>query len=238
VRTSQFQNKLLRSLDANEIERLCLRPTTLPLRQELESPGNLIQNLFFIEDGFASMTTTFHDGAQVEVAIFGYDSAVGTSALLGAKRSLNHVYMQLGGHGFYCPIKVARKEFRLYGRFHELVLLDTQAHLTTARQTAGCNARHEVEERLASWLLFCADRARSNKFTISHEFLAEMLGSTRPTVSVAAASLRNRGLIEYCRGTMRILDHRRTEERACECYHVLKEHFAGSSTECDIGSAF
>lgn len=237
MRTSPFQNKLLRSLDASAIERLGLRPTTLPHRQELESPGKLVHNLIFIEDGFASMTATFHDGAQVEVAIFGYESVIGTSALLGTKRSLNRVYMQLGGHGFYTPIKAAEKEFDLHGRFHGLVLRDAQAQLTAARQTAGCNARHEVEERLASWLLHCADRAKSDKFTISHEFLAQMLGSTRPTVSIAAAALRHRGLIEYCRGTMRILDHKRTEQRACECYHLLKEHF-GSSTESNVGSTF
>lgn len=225
MRTSSFQNKLLNYLDASAIERLYLRPTTLPLRQELESPGSPIQNLFFIEDGFASMTTAFHDGAQVEVAIFGYESVVGTSALMGVKRSLNRTYMQLAGHGFYCPMKVARKEFDRYEGFHDLILRDAQAHLTRARQAAGCNARHEVEERLASWLLLCADRAKSDRFTISHEFLAEMLGSTRPTVSLAAATLRNGGLIDYSRGTMRILDHRRTEERACECYRVLKEHF-------------
>jgi CRP-like cAMP-binding protein len=237
VRTSPFQNKLLRNLDASAIERLDLRPTTLLLRQELESPGKLVNNLFFIEDGFASMTATFHDGAQVEVAIFGYESVVGTSALLGIKRSQNRVYMQLGGHGFYCPIKAARKEFELHARFQDLVLRDAQAQLTTARQAAGCNARHEVEERLASWLLLCAARARSDSFTISHEFLAQMLGSTRPTVSIAAAALRHRGLIEYCRGSMRILDHERTEQRACECYHVLRAHFGGS-TESDGGSTF
>jgi hypothetical protein len=154
VRTSSFQNKLLRNLDASAIERLGLRPTTLPLRQELESPCTLVDNLIFIEDGFASMTATFHDGAQVEVAMFGYESVVGTSALLGTKRSLNRVYMQLGGHGFYSPIKAARKEFELHARFHGLVLRDAQAQLTTARQAAGCNARHEVEERLASWCSF------------------------------------------------------------------------------------
>lgn len=237
MRTSPFQNNLLRNLDASAIERLGLRPTALPLRQELESPGNLVHNLIFIEDGFASMTATFHDGAQVEVAMFGYESVIGTSALLGIKRSSNRVYMQLGGHGFYSHIKAAAKEFDLHDRFHGLVLRDAQAQLTIARQAAGCNARHEVEERLASWLLFCADRARSDKFTISHEFLAQMLGSTRPTVSMAAAALRHRGLIEYCRGTMRILDHKRTEQRACECYQVLKEHF-GRSTESAVSSTF
>ena len=228
---------MLRNLDASAIERLDLRPTALPLRQELESPGKLVNNLFFIEDGFASMTTTFHDGAQVEVAIFGYESVVGTSALLGIKRSLNRVYMQLGGHGFHCPIQAARKEFELHARFHDLVLRDSQAQLTTARQAAGCNARHEVEERLASWLLLCAARARSDTFTISHEFLAQMLGSTRPTVSIAAAALRHRGLIEYCRGSMRILDHARTEQRACECYQIMRAHLGGI-TESDGGSTF
>jgi hypothetical protein len=104
LRTRPFQNKLLRNLDAGAIDRLGLRPTTLPLRQELESPGSLVHNLIFIEEGFASMTATFHDGAQVEVAMFGYESVVGTSALLGSKRSPNRVYMQLGGMMVFIPL--------------------------------------------------------------------------------------------------------------------------------------
>ena len=102
---AHFRNKLLRNLDASAIERLDLRPTTLPLRQELESPGKLVNNLFFIEDGFASMTATFHDGAQVEVAIFGYESVVGTSALLGIKRSQNHasIYATPRSWFLHCP---------------------------------------------------------------------------------------------------------------------------------------
>ncbi len=224
MRASLFKNKLLQNLDASSIQRLSLRPVTLELRYEMALLGSPIENLFFIEEGIGSMTTTFSDGSQVEVGLFGYESVIGVSALMGAKHSLNRVYMQLAGHGFSSPMNLARKEFALCGRFQHLALYYVQAQLTQATQSAGCNAKHHIEERLARWLLLCADRARADNFSISHEFLASMLGSTRPTVSLAAAALRENGLIEYSRGVIRILHHKRLEQRACECYRVVKDY--------------
>jgi CRP-like cAMP-binding protein len=149
VHSGSFKNKLLQNLDQEVIERLCLRPVTLELRHEIEYPGSTIDNLFFIEEGIGSMTTTFKDGFQVEVGLFGYESVIGVSALMGTRRSLNRVYMQLAGSGFSCPVEVARKEFERNGDFHRLALRYVQAQLTQATQSAGCNARHELPQRLA-----------------------------------------------------------------------------------------
>jgi CRP-like cAMP-binding protein len=120
-------------------------------------------------------------------------------------------------------MKAATKEFELGGRFQHLALRYVQAQLTQATQFAGCNAKHQLKERLARWLLLCADRARCDRFSISHEFLAYMLGSTRPTVSLAAAALKARGLIKYSRGVITILDRKGLERKACECYHVVRD---------------
>jgi len=158
------------------------------------------------------------------VGMFGYESVIGVSALMGTKRSLNRVYTQIAGHGYSCPVEVGRKEFRLGGAFQDLALRYVQAQLVQAVQSAGCNAKHNFEQRLARWLLICADRAHNDTFLMSQQFLADMLGSTRPTVSMTAAHLKDEGLIEYTRGVIHILDVPGLEERACECYHIIKNH--------------
>lgn len=221
---AQFRNKLLNHLDDETIARLELRPVKLERAREIEAPGNTIDNLFFLETGIGSMTTTFQDGSQVEVGMFGYESVMGASALIGTMRSLNRVYMQMEGHGHACRASVAKREFARYGRFNELVLRYVQAQLVQASQTAGCNAKHECDQRLARWLLLCNDRAESNVLPLTHEFLADMLGTSRPTVTQAAQMLQGRGLIEYSRGTVRILDVTGLERVSCECYRVVKDH--------------
>ncbi len=122
-----FKNSILRSLDPETIARLQLKPLTLQSGREIENPGEPIEHLIFIEDGIGSMTNTFKDGFQVEVGMFGYESVMGASALMGTRRSLNKVYMQMSGHGLSCRMPLATLEFQRYGRFHDLVLRSVQA---------------------------------------------------------------------------------------------------------------
>ena len=220
----KFRNTLLEALDSDSIERLHLHPLDFEVEHELEFPGSLIDHLYFVEEGMASMTTTFRDGSQVEVGMFGYESVVGVSALMGTKRSLNRVYTQIAGSGYSCPVESARKEFDRGDLFQKLLLRYVQAQLVQVIQSAGCNAKHTFDERLARWLLICADRARCERFKMSQQFLSEMLGSTRSTMSISATQLKHEGLIEYTRGTIHILDRPGLERRACECYRVIKEH--------------
>jgi CRP-like cAMP-binding protein len=220
----RFINALLYALDAEVIARLHLRPVNFELEHELEYPGSLIEYLYFIEAGMASMTTTFKDGSQVEVGMFGYKSVVGVSALMGSKRSLNRVYTQIAGRGYASPVEDAREEFARGGSFQQLALAYVQAQLVQVIQLAGCNATHSFEQRLARWLLICADRARCDTFRMSHEFLSEMLGSTRSTMSITAAQLRHEHLIDYTRGVIRILDAKGLEKKACECYGVVEDY--------------
>ena len=222
--TNRFRNRLLQSLDAASVERLALRPVKLELRHEIEFPGSTIDHIYFIEEGVGSMTTTFKDGSQVEVGLFGYEAAMGVSGLMGTRHSLNRVYMQIAGYGFASPMEAATREFRRFDKFHDLALRYVQAQLTQATQSAGCNAKHELEQRLARWLLLCSDRARSENFSISHEFLADMLGVSRPTISVAAAQMKEQGLISYTRGIIHIIDPAGLEKKSCECYRVVKDH--------------
>jgi biotin operon repressor len=200
-----YKNLLLRRLQPDVVARLNLRRVTFELGHEIEYPGKTIDHLYF-----------------------------GVSALMGTKRSLNRIYTQIGGYGFSCSTEAGRREFALGGMFQDLALRYVQAQLVQAMQSAGCNAKHEVDQRLARWLLLCADRAHSNTFKMSQEYLADMLGSSRPTVTVAAGNLKAKGLIEYTRGTIHIPDSQRLEGVACECYHVIKDHL-GSYAEFDTG---
>jgi len=230
---SVYKNKLLNRLDAATIERLKLKPTKLDTGRQIEFTGDSIDNLFFIESGVGSMTTTFKDGSQVEVGLFGFESVIGISALMGTKRSLNKIYMQISGHGFASQIDVARAEFIRNERFQFLALRYVQAQLTQATQSAGCNARHSIEQRLARWLLLCADRV-GNDLPISQEFIGIMLGVTRPSVTIAFKVLIERSLIEHTRNRVRILDRQGLEALACECYRVVRDHL-DNYTEFDTG---
>ena len=219
-----FKNKILRALDAEAIERLKLKPLKLESGRQIENPGEPINNLFFIEDGIGSMTSTFSDGFQVEVSMFGVESVMGASALIGTRRSLNKVYMQMAGYGFSCTTAAAIREFARFDRFHDLVLRCVQAQLVQASQSAGCNARHNVSQRLARWLLLCADRSESPVLALTHEYLADMLGSNRSTVSIAAENLQRKKFIQYCRGKVTIVDRPGLEHSSCECYRAVKNH--------------
>jgi CRP-like cAMP-binding protein len=224
LRTSGFKNTLLNALDEDIVARLRLKPVQFELKHEIESSGNPIDHLYFLEAGMASMTTTFKDGSQVEVGMFGFESVIGVSALMGTKKSLNRVYTQIAGHGYSCRVEDARREFRLGGDFQSLALRYVQAQLVQATQSAGCNAKHNFEQRLARWLLICADRANIDTFKISQEFLADMLGVRRPTVSTTAGTLKRKGIIQYTRGEIRILDVPRLTKTSCECYLIIKDY--------------
>ena len=230
----EYKNTLLRAFDAPVVERLHLQPVLFKLGQEIEFPGKPIRHLFFVEEGMASMTTTFMDGSQVEVGMFGYESVIGISALMGTKQSLNRVYTQIEGSGYRCKLETAKTEFGRCGVFQRLTLRYVQAQLVQAMQSAGCNAKHNFEQRLARWLLICADRAHSDTFKMSQEFLADMLGSTRPTVSLAAVQLKHEHLIEYTRGEITIVNRKGLEARSCECYEIIKRHL-DSYQEFDTG---
>jgi CRP-like cAMP-binding protein len=229
-----FANTLLKHLSPEVVDRLGIRPVNFELFHEIEFPGNIIDKLYFVESGMASMTVSFLDGTQVEAGMFGYESVIGVSALIGSLRGLNRVYTQIAGHGFCCSVDAARLEFNLGQQFQSLTLRYVQAQLLQAIQSTGCNARHSAEERLARWLLICSDRVHSRTMVLSQELIAQMLGATRSTVSVTAGILKGEGLIDYNRGVVTILDSVGLEARACECYRVIREHL-DNYAEFDAG---
>lgn len=224
MNSHEFHNVLLRNLPPNVVERLELVRVMLPTEKEIEYPGNEIRHLFFVEDGMASMTTTFLDGSQVEIGVAGYESVLGASALLGTHRSLNRVYMQIAGWGYKSKMAFGIDEFARHGDFHNLVLRYTQAQFIQSSQTAGCNARHNIQQRLARWLLLCDERMCGKPLLLSQEFIAEMLGNRRTSVSVEAAKLQKLGLIQYKRGKVDIVDREGLLRKSCECFRVVRDY--------------
>lgn len=230
----RFRNLILQHLDDSAIERLDLRRITLEQAQPLEQPGARIEQMIFIEEGIGSMTTSFSDGSQVESGVFGYESAIGAPALMGRRESSNNIGVQVPGYAYATSIDTAAREFRRRERFHHLLLRYAQSQLLQAAQSAGCNARHNVQQRLSRWLLACRERVTADVMPLTQEFLAIMLGVERPAVSVVAGKLQDQGLIEYSRGRVRIVDSPGLKAVACECYQVLrteKDDFARFAEE-------
>jgi CRP-like cAMP-binding protein len=231
-----FKNLLLQRLDPEIIERLELKRVELPVNREIEFPGKRIAHLFFIEEGIASMTATFQDGFQVEIALAGTESVLGTSSMMGTRRSLNRVYMQIGGWGYSSLTAVATTEFKRGERFHDLTLRYIQAQFIQSAQTAGCNAHHTLEQRMARWLLLCSDRMGDQVLPLSHQYMADMLGVVRPKVTVVAGRLQQQKLIQYSRGKIKLLDLAGLENLSCECYAVVRDHLR-SLADNDAGYA-
>ena len=221
-----FKNALLKRFAPEIIDRLHLRTVALPVGREIEYPGNHINNLFFIEEGIASMTATFRDGVQVEIALAGSEAVLGASTLMGTRRSLNRVYMQVGGHGFRSPIEAVMLEFKRGEQFHDLTLRSLQAQFIQSAQTAGCNARHSIQQRLARWLLLCADRNGGRVLNLSHLYLADILGCSRSTVTVIAGQFQQQRLISYARGKINLIDLPGLTKLSCECYGVVRDHLS------------
>lgn len=230
---TQFRNTILQHLDEAALARLELRPIPLPSAHVLEQPGLEIEELTFVEEGVASMTTMFQDGSQVEAGMFGPESAVGVPALMGIKAGMNYVAVQVPGEAWVAPVNAARAEFRRMNCFHDLVLRYMQSQVVQATQSAGCNARHNVQQRLARWLLLARDRHVSDVLQLTQEFLAAMLGVERPSVSGVAGRLQELGLIEYSRGRIRIVDRQGLEAVACECYQVARHELQAFNRYAD-----
>jgi CRP-like cAMP-binding protein len=220
-----LKNRLLAGLPPEELAQLIahLQPVTLPKKQILYEVGAPLDNIYFIEEGLASVLTTMEDGATSEVGMVGPEGVIGISALLGGKISAQHVGMQLPGKGHQIAAKRCKCVFDENPRVRAVMLRFTEDLLNLSSQTAGCNRLHSVEQRSARWLLMASDRAGSNVLPLTQEFLAAMLGVRRSGVSEAASELQRSGLIRYRRGEITIIDRAGLEATACECYGLDKQ---------------
>lgn len=221
-------NVILLSLPDKEYNLLRphLEPADLPQYEILEEPGEKIDFTYFLNDGMVSLVALSGDGRSVEVGIVGREGMVGMSLIAGLQRGTFRAIMQMAGSGMRMPTGVFQDVLPCAPTLRSELSRFALMHGMQVAQLAACNRLHEVEQRLSRWLLMCQDRMDSQLLSLTHDFLAQMLGTGRPSVTLAAGALENAGLIENLRGTVKILNRKSLEQAACECYGVI-QHFNG-----------
>jgi CRP-like cAMP-binding protein len=220
-------NLFLASLPGESLERL--RPhfqqIDLPLGKFLFEIGDPLEHLYFCDGGMISLLVRHEDGVMVEVGVVGKEGVVGLAALMGASTAPHTAMTQMPGKGARIQASILRDEMLRSPAVLDRVLRYFQALNVQVSQTAACNSRHELAQRLARWLLLAHDRAEGDKLPLTQEFLSMMLGVRRPGVTVAANILQQSGAISYERGQITVLDRGRLEGSACECYAMAQEQF-------------
>ena len=221
------RNHILGALPPEEMKRLepHLEEMALPYRQDLYHVNEPVEHVYFIHHGVASMTTPMEDGMTVEIATVGPEGMVGIPVFLGADRISSRAFMQVAGEGARMTVAAFRSVIARCPELNRLLLRYSLGLMNQIGQNAACNRAHPVDERCARWLLMTQDRVRENSFQLTQEFLAQMLGVRRPSVSIAAGMLAKAGLISYTRGRITILDRAGLEAAACECYRIITGEF-------------
>lgn len=223
----KYCNRILASLAPDELRPLRPHLSFVQLSQgtTLTQAGRKAEYVCFIETGLASIVTTMRDGTSVEAGIVGFEGIAGLPVLLGSDSMPNRTFMQIPGSGFRVKAALLGRELEKPGKLRQKLQSYVQAHLTQVSQTAACNRLHDVAERLARWLLMCQDRIASDTLEITHQSLGDMLGTPRPTVTLAAGILQRAGLMEYRRGRVKILNRKGLEKAACECYATIQREY-------------
>ena len=217
-------NHLLAALPRKDYERIVPTLDIMPLKlkETIHKAGEPVQHVYFPGAGFVSMLTVLEDGTMVEVATIGREGMSGLPAALNGDPSPGETFVQGEGSTWRMSLRAFRNEMDRRGPFHELVTRYNHALFAFIMQSTACNAVHSVEQRLSRWLLLAQDRMDANEFPLTQEFLAMMLGVTRPTVTVIAGTLQKAGLITYRRGQVTIVEREKLESASCECYRVSK----------------
>jgi CRP-like cAMP-binding protein len=223
-------NRLLAALPADEYKRIVPSLDVIPLKLKtvLHPSGEAIEHVYFPGGGFCSMLTVLKDGGMVEVATIGREGMVGVTAVMDGNPVSSTSMVQ--GESDTCYRMKAdafRREMDRRGVFYELLTRYAQALVGFIMQSTACNAVHSVEQRLARWLLMARDRMESDEFPLTQEFVAMMLGASRPTVTIVANTLQKAGLITYHRGQIKILDGQKLEAASCECYRTATDLLRG-----------
>ena len=225
--TLATDNRLLAALPPEDFARLRprLRRVELPFDRTIFPADGEVEALLFIESGMVSLLATLEGGEQVEVGIAGREGLIGLPLVLGDDRSLVEARVQLEGTALRLGAAALRDAMDESAALRGLLLRYAQAFQIQVTLSAACNARHLIEHRLARWLLIAHDRAGADEFSMTHEFMALMLGVRRPGVTIAANTLQKAGLIQYGRGRITITDRPSLEAASCECYHVTRREF-------------
>jgi CRP-like cAMP-binding protein len=219
------QNHLLAALSASERERLYphLQLVPMPLGKVLYESGDVMRHVYFPTDSIISLLYVLEDGASAEISVVGNEGLIGVALFMGGETTPSRAIVQSAGFAYRLIGQLLKEEFHRNGGMQLLLLRYTQALLTQMAQTAVCNRHHSVDQQLCRWLLLSLDRLTSNKLTMTQELIANMLGVRREGVTDAAGKLQKRGVIQYARGRITVLDRPKLEKLCCECYAVVKK---------------
>ena len=225
VEGKHVSNKVLLATPNNEFElmRSDLTYIDLPHHLSLHEPTQKIEFVYFPNRGMVSQVVVTKDGRTVEVGVVGSEGYVGAGLAVGLSRSSVREIIQIAGDGFRMMGSALERILRSAPQLQVILNRHTGLQGMQVAQTAACNRLHDIEQRLSRWLLMTQDRVDSGTLPITHDFIATMMGTDRSTVSVAASALQKRGIIDYLRGAVKIVNSRKLEKSACECYGVIQQ---------------
>ena len=217
-------NKILLSISNEEFQALRqdLDYIELPQRMILHEPRQKLESAYFPNSGMVSLVCKTRDGGSVEVGVVGNEGFTPIPLAAGLQISPHQAVMQVGGDGFRLRADALEKSLATNPQLQAALNRYAAVHGLQVAQTAGCNRLHDLEQRLARWLLLTQDRVGSGLLRITHDFLATMLGTDRPSVSLAANSLQKKNIIEYRHGSVKVINRKKLESSACECYGVIQ----------------
>jgi CRP-like cAMP-binding protein len=220
-------NRFLRALSPALYEKIKprLRTKGYAAGGVLFQADDRISNLYFFHAGAVSLAAELAGGETIESGMIGCDSLVGGGAVLGSRHAVYRAIVQISGSASSLDLDTARQVAHDSEEFRKAIVLHEHNILAQAQQLAACNATHGLHERFARWLLRARDATGSRRLAITQEFIGQMLGAERTSVSVVAHPMRNAGLIRYTRGNIAITDLSGLQETACECYGTIKAHY-------------
>ena len=221
--SGSLRNRILRDLPPQDRNRILttLQPERFELGDVICEPGQRLDYIYFPITAVVSSLYTTEDGATAEMGLVGNDGVVGVSLFLGGDAPPNQTTVVVAGDALKLRVRVLREEFAAGGPLQALLLRYTQSLITQISYSAVCNRLHAVEQRLCRWLLMCHDRVERDELQMTQEFISNVLGGRRETVTVAAGRLQDAGLIRYSRGHITIVDRKGLEDSACECYPAV-----------------
>jgi CRP-like cAMP-binding protein len=221
---NQIHNLILLDLPENELAALLpkLEFMRLQVHHVLHEPGDTLKSAYFCNSGMISILSVFPDGKSVEVGLVGKEGFVGLPLLAGFRTASTRAIDQVDGTAFRVDAEALLAILPNSPVLERRLIQLTQVTAMEVTQIAACNRLHEVDERLGRWLLMTADRIGSDSVPLTQEFLGQMLGTRRSSVTVAAGILQKAGLISYTRGDVKIIDRTRLEDAACECYAIMQ----------------
>ncbi|MFN2533197.1 MAG: Crp/Fnr family transcriptional regulator [Pyrinomonadaceae bacterium] len=224
---ASFSNSLLDVLPqhARRLLALHVEPVSLPSGRIILECEDLITHLYFPTTATCSLQALLEEGLAIEVAVVGQEGVIGLAALLGQRRSPNRVVVQSPGRFLRVRTELIKEQFDRNREFQQRTLRFTSTLLTIISQTSACSTRHSVKQRFCRWLLMVHDRLQSDNISVTQDFIGQLLGCRRASVTAVANDLQKTSAINHTRGNIRVLNRYPLEVNACECYKVNRQEF-------------